>query len=419
MRRLRSVLLLTGALGGLTLGCGFAFLGWQVSLVAGAAQPTPRTLSVAELIEKGPGGNLHVELTDFTFGPPVAEPKGAAWEGVWVPLQPTWKGSTPPKRNVILWAAGVRDQAELDELLGQKSVTALVTTKLPFHSPWKVSASKTLRRANQQLDAVPVIFLSLRPNLEVAGVTVLTEDQIYAESTAGTAWGLAAGLLVLGVVCVFLMSRGSRRAAPAGPAAPPDEHARGRLAIENPLSSHRFNFWGAVAASGKFIAVTLFCLVAGLVCWGAAFWTIDKGKTGGAVGGFVFGVIFFLLAWRGWRNVKKLFGGVTELAVCPSGLRWTKGGQHRMALWTEIARVHRDVYVVSRRGEVTQRTDVFTVYFPSGETLEITHEALTDYPRFANAVPGLHEADVKGKNFGRLTQDWRQAFALPRAGETR
>src|SRR5262249_24114380 len=157
-------------------------------------------------IEKGPGDNLHVELTDIAFGPPVIEREAEQWRWVWIPVYPAGSSTTATNPAVILKANGVHEQAQLDALLKQPRLEALATTPLADHSVWKVKVSKELRQAYPKLDASKVIFLT-EPDLYREGKVVLPGDVALDPTTAWVAWGAAAGLLVVGIVCLLLKRR--------------------------------------------------------------------------------------------------------------------------------------------------------------------------------------------------------------------
>src|SRR5262245_61449694 len=79
-----------------------AVAGWQLQLLAKAGDAAPRSLTVAEMAEKGTGGNIHVELTGFKFGKPIIDKnKDDAWTAVWLPLLPTADQKIPFARSVF------------------------------------------------------------------------------------------------------------------------------------------------------------------------------------------------------------------------------------------------------------------------------------------------------------------------------
>src|SRR5262249_9048656 len=115
---------------GFWLGLAAGYVATQLQTISSVATPDPQALSVTELLAKGPGKSLHVQLTDLAFGKPLIEEQDQQWKTVWVPVLPAVRGSKPAERAAYL-RAYVTDQAQLDELLGQKSLTVLVASSLP------------------------------------------------------------------------------------------------------------------------------------------------------------------------------------------------------------------------------------------------------------------------------------------------
>src|SRR5262249_26167863 len=149
---------------------------------ADVGRPAPRTVSVAELSEKGCGDNAHVELTDFTCGKPVIETDEHGWKYVWLPLEPAEK--RPGQRPVVLRLGDRPDQARLDQVHAGKP-TALVTASLSKYSIWQIHPSDTFRKSQPKSemakspDSDKTLFLMLNPTVDVAGLTFLSEDMIF------------------------------------------------------------------------------------------------------------------------------------------------------------------------------------------------------------------------------------------------
>src|ERR1043166_4029364 len=72
---------------GFWLGLVAAYGAAQLQTISSLAALEPQTLPVAELLAKGPSGNLHVQLTDLAFGKPIIEEdEYHQWKTVWVPV---------------------------------------------------------------------------------------------------------------------------------------------------------------------------------------------------------------------------------------------------------------------------------------------------------------------------------------------
>jgi hypothetical protein len=417
MSPLRKGLILFGMAASLSLGVCCLNVGWQLSQVVAAGRPTPRTLSVTELIAKGPGDNAHIELTDFSFGVPLVEKNGKVWECVWVPLYPPGEETRPSKRTVFLRAERIPDQTRLNVLYGQTSLKVMVTTSLADKSIWKVTPSATFRKAYPNLDSARVILL-VEPHLELAGVTVLAGGQLFEPTVAQYTWGAGAGFLTLGLFCILLLfCRGKRGTEEAPAALPVDEHLRARLVVEDPLSVHWFSYWGGARVSAGRLLGALFLYGCGAAALLAAFATLDSAPP--AAAGFgLFGLLLFGTALaQVFRAARVFLGKVSPIAVCYCGLRFTKRGQKRIALWSEIAHVQRVVRVIAICG-APLRFDSCTLYFHSGEVLRFFPATITEYTRFANAVMSLHEGGVKQFRVDKGPQLQGQTLALPLTGQS-
>jgi hypothetical protein len=74
------------------LGGVVGFFGIQEWRLATAAKPTPQRLSAAQLVDKGPGKNAHILLTNYTAAGNdfvyEENKRTHKWQKVWIPLQP-------------------------------------------------------------------------------------------------------------------------------------------------------------------------------------------------------------------------------------------------------------------------------------------------------------------------------------------
>jgi hypothetical protein len=409
MHSLRTALCAVGMLAGFLLGPAALVVAWQLLMVSGA-DPTPQPLSVAQLIDKGPGGNLHVELTDLAFGEPVVVEDGGDWKAAWFPVRPA-DTKVPAAKLVFFRTEHVESQAELDDLLRRPTLTALVTTPLADQSIWKVHADKELHKAYPKLDPAGVIFLA-EPIADLGAAGIVTPAVLFNKAVAPVAGVLGLCLLVAGVVCVVLLGRGDGNSTAAAPqtagqaaqAAPKRAHEHGRLAIEIPISEHRFAFWSvaprAFAVGG--VAAVLVLIGLGLLL-GLEGALVEKNYA--PVPGLALGAALTLAGGlaMAWAVYCMFTGQVTEMFVCPSGLRWRVQAQQRQVLWEEIAAV--DVFqsvTVSRRGaDWAGRT---TLRLRSGETLLLRSYALSDYPRFVSNVRSRVDAvnqDIDSRGGGQ------------------
>jgi hypothetical protein len=470
MRGIRSALLLVVWLAVLAVGAGGLFLGWQLGQVVVATRPKPRTLTVAELLARGPGANLHVRLTAFTFGEPVVEETADGPPCVWVRVYPakaeTEEGeaeAATPAAIALLRAGGIRDRAGLAGFLRQQNLEALVTTPLSEQSLWKVTPGEAVRRAHPQWVAAKVI-LAADPRLEVGGFTVLNARQVYDPLYAAAALALGVVCLGLGGCGLFRSLRGSRPAPVVAETEDPEEKkrkaveeyhralklaesrpatdekgkgpvssgapsgsgqgapqprqvdgaARDRLGTELAYSVHEYTVEGAPAKAGNHSRRWLLPAVLGLGCLGLAGFSALQEKTVSMVVFLAFGLCGLGAALvAGCRGARGSGGGVWQIAVCPSGLRCKRGRQTRVTPWAEMARVRHGVGEGVYQGKKV-RNDTFTIDLHSGESWTFVPGGLTEYHRFAAAVEDLHRTRVGAGNEGGGEMAGALAVPLPR-----
>ncbi len=395
MRSLGRTLVTTGVWAGLLFGAAAAYVAWQIQMVAGPAAPTPQTLSLAELIAKGPGKNLHVELTDVAFGPPTVETQGDRWECVWIPLRPAGQAKAPPAPAVLLRASRPRGQAQLDDLVKQSRLAVLVTNSLPQRSVWKARPSADLQRTYPKLDLAKVTFLA-EPDLDFAGF-VLTPDVVFDRTSAQIVWGVAIGLLSLGFFCLLLrwsQKSGAGKKAREACIRPEDEYTRGRLAVEIPQSEHRFKAWDCFCLARKYLLWAAVLFLVGLAPMSGVAFSLDRGSFLSAVVFALIGLLFFRWGWKVVKATVRLYSqGALHIAVCHGGLRWRSRSGDRAALWTEV--VAGQVRQVATRqmgtGALVGYTGICTILLHSGETLYFTNDTITDFVRFASLAHSGHE----------------------------
>jgi len=215
---LRAAAYLIGA--GLCGLFGFYFLivGVQTRKLAEVAQATPQPLTLAHLLEKGPGDNLNVQLERFTFGQPVIEEGPEDYECVWLVLKPTGHVPSPDKlkyQAAVLRAGTVRDRPALDALLKQPTVTALVTSPLNDGLPIAVKPTETFLKSQPKFEQSKTVLLNDKLQIDIPFGPDLKDGAVF-DSRWGTAL-LAGGIVlcILGCVLFFVMIVGRKKRAPA------------------------------------------------------------------------------------------------------------------------------------------------------------------------------------------------------------
>jgi hypothetical protein len=389
--------------------------------VAQKTKPTAEPLSAAQLVEKGAPDNLHVTLTDFTFGKPVIE-KTEAGLNAWLPVQP----ASPPEapKYTIFFHANVPDQAALDKFLKQSRCEALITSRLPSKSRWRIKAGPALRTAYPELDMSKVLFLA-EPRLSLLGHAVaLSDPRLYDPMYESLgAWGGAA-LFLFGLISLnFLMKRG-RTESDTGLDAAEAEALRAQLETERPESCH------TARGSGIVQGVILYGILSGILIFGvlllagAAALHQSEDKPRYAVLVTFINLPVFLLARAAVRAFLRMFRWPTDIALCPTGLRWRQGRKRRAILWAEVAEVDRQVKLIPRVnqtgliGAFAQLNnptppivkDTLLITLHSGESYRMSPALVTNYANFAESAVTLWKEDVLRRQNAGVTNAWLKSL---------
>jgi hypothetical protein len=438
MRVLRILQIIFGLTVGLPLGCMVLYTTIQLNQVTQKTKPTPQVLSAAQLVAKGALDNLHVELTGFIFGKPVIETDKEGWVCVWLPVEPDPKApdakpQEAPKaadaaqeetaKRALFFRAEVRDQAALDELLKQPRLKALATTPLPKGNRWRVKCSATLRKAYPDLDLSHVLFLA-EPRLSLLDQSVeLSDPQLYdASYEAIGAWG--GMVLLLFAFLSFYLIVYRRRAVAVGAATPDTESHRAQLEMERPESVHQAQTSGIIRGVlwYGFLAVIMIPAVVFLAV--AAVRAQTQGKPLIAVNLTFLALPLFFGVRASLRTCVRRLRWPTDIAVCPSGLRWRQGGKHRTILWTEVTEVLRVIKEVPRMhqtglvGALQQLNnplppiivDTVRLTLDSGESFLMSPTVITNYPRFAETTSTLWKEDGLRSESAGITDAWLKSL---------
>jgi hypothetical protein len=443
MKRLVTVVLLLLALGSF-IGAGLAFYaGWQTAKLLAVAERTPTPTSLAELLEKNPAQNCHVELSGFTFGEPIVEKGADTWNGVWLPL---YTDPLPAEAGVpaaFFRDARIRNQTQLDDLVKQPTLNALITNPLPDGSLLKVSPTKELKNTYPGLDMSKAAFLTI-PELQVRGY-VLDADTLLDPGTSETAWAATTGFLLAGLVGLVLacwlaercrrvvrsascevehvhqpthsIKRTRSRIPPAALAEDEIATQRQRLNQESPRSAHRGKALGSIGKLVQWAAGAVLGLVLACACLGLTLYLLERGETWAAAFAGLFALLaltFGLVApamMKAWWSQR-----VSRIEVCPSGLRWSRGRKSRQAAWAEILLVQRiesESYQGAIMGmgglvaaasamaprKVLSRGDSLLIEL-ARDRVRVDSATLTDYAEFAQSVQLHHGNETRRLEFG-------------------
>jgi hypothetical protein len=130
-RGLARDLLVTGALLGILIGPGLAYLTYQRQQVLERGKPEPRAFRVAELGKNGPGDNIHVKISDFEFGDKYAlTTRNGSWAAIALPAFPTGKLGDSKSLRVLVRTTRVRDERALQEFGKRKEIEGVVINSI-------------------------------------------------------------------------------------------------------------------------------------------------------------------------------------------------------------------------------------------------------------------------------------------------
>jgi hypothetical protein len=389
----------------------------QLDGLTKAAQVTPQNLSLADLIENGPGGNANVQLTGFTFGKPVVEERDGRWRGVWLPLEPTAR-SKKKSGPVVLWAERVANPKELQEFVKQTSLNVLCVARLPEDSRLRVGLTRTFQTANPKTDLGKVTVLA-EPTYVLPGGLVLRADVLFDPTIArATAWAGFIGFIV-GGFCLWRGCRSPQIRVHRGkvkegerptPAPPPEAYER--LAQERELSLHPFA-WRLVFNRAMHRGGILFFCLLGI---GFLIFTAAQAFKTGKVEVIGFSVVLSLLLfyvglYATFMSVGALFQGISGFAVYPSGIRWQEGKKTRSALWEDIAEVYRtETRLYSARGELRNSVSTMLLRLYDGRVLKMSADTYGDFEILAHNVQSAHGGWIAAVKRQELAEHGQATF---------
>jgi hypothetical protein len=137
------------------------FLGYRERQLGRAASDVPEPLSLQQLIDRGPGGNPHVEVRDFRLpsGPGeyvvVADPSGQRWEQVYIPAVPS-AGPDPPAAYAVVRSTRLRDPEGVRDLGQRPTLRGMVVNAL---GPVPAGVNDRLARQHPGIDFASCVIL--------------------------------------------------------------------------------------------------------------------------------------------------------------------------------------------------------------------------------------------------------------------
>jgi hypothetical protein len=171
-----------GAFISLFVGGMIGYFGWQEWTLFSSGSATPQSIRLADLAANGPGKNVHVTVTDYTFIPQVGiyEEKNGVWQSAWFPL--VVPGD--PGKAIIIKNSKVKNDnqvtAYIEAASRSQSVTGIITNSIR-----SLGTEETGKLKN------------MLPGVDVSKTLVLEEGRSFPSS--GFVFGLLGGgaLLIL------------------------------------------------------------------------------------------------------------------------------------------------------------------------------------------------------------------------------
>ncbi len=149
---------------------------WKVGVIAGAVtalicisdglwekknlargSATPQRVRYDDLVVRGPGDNIHVTITDFTFAPGyVVDEDDGSWQKVWIPMQPATVQGLNVHRRVVVRSSNIKTKAQLEDFYDRTEVTGLIFEDT---SAYQGERNDLLRQRNRGLDPDDVLLV--------------------------------------------------------------------------------------------------------------------------------------------------------------------------------------------------------------------------------------------------------------------
>jgi hypothetical protein len=196
----------------LLMGLGCLYLGIQELRLAQHVESTPQQMTLAQLIEKGPGENHHVLVSDLRFGHNfVFEEKSTrnSTGKVWIPVAPA-AGQAKPGADeeepadikpsdirALIKSTRVFNDAEMARLTSQNKIQGVV-----------INLIESLSSSEQQL------LEQAYPGAEFTKCLIIEEGR-HEDMTSKIWFGLVAGIILTGLGVLPLLLRMRRKASGA------------------------------------------------------------------------------------------------------------------------------------------------------------------------------------------------------------
>jgi hypothetical protein len=241
------------------------------------------------------------------------------------------------------------------------------------------------------------------------------------------AWG-GGGLVLFALLCVYAMMKGRRSEGEGASGGRVRDFTalRAQLEAERAESHHVAKTGGVLQRALGYGILTGILILAVVLVGGAAVQSQSEGKPlGGVIA--VFAALPLLLGARAAARVSlRMFRWPTDIAVCPTGLRWRQGSRQRLILWAEVADVQRDVKIIQRvhqgglvgamaqlnNPQPPQFQDTLRITLHSGESYVMAAQLVTEYMKLVDTAPRLWKEDAMGHDASSITNAWLKALPL-------
>ncbi|MCI0640897.1 MAG: hypothetical protein L0Y72_13610 [Gemmataceae bacterium] len=357
------------------------------------ALATPQTLSVVDLVEKGPGNNLHVLLADFAFGAPIVDKKDGKWKGVWLPVLSSKAAKNAPP-SAALWLARISNQQELDDYLKQTAPQVLVASKFDSRSMFFMRTGKTFQSAHPIEESSKLTVLT-EPVFVLPNGDVIEAEILLGEYTTTIAWGAVAFSLIVGIFCLWnglRSGRATKSNANARPTAPLPKEAYDKLEREQELSLHPFSWRLILHRAGNRAGFLLLYWGGALLFVFVGVSALKQGRVDYLVISLALSALLFLAGvYSTFMSGGTLFQGIDGFAVYPSGLRWTKADKTHAALWQDIAEVYRDDTIFFMNGVRQDRVSRMRLKLYDDQEIRLAADTYGDFDVLADAIQRGHQ----------------------------
>jgi len=146
-----------GAIAGGVIGLVLLLNGFRQNAHLARGSATPQRVQHDDLVVRGPGDNIHVTITDFTFARGhVVEEDDGTWKRVWIPMNPARVAGLNDRR-VVVRTNNIRSKADLEEFYRREEVTGIVVKDTELYN---YERNELLRERNRGYDPDRVLILA-------------------------------------------------------------------------------------------------------------------------------------------------------------------------------------------------------------------------------------------------------------------